>query len=87
MVCHQIQVEHKSMVEPEVEVEEELLTTQVEPELQTKEETEETELTILTADVAAAVDLEEPVETELLLMEEPEEPEELEHHHLLQDQQ
>jgi hypothetical protein len=75
------------MVEPEVEVEEELLTTQVEPELQTKEETEETELTILTADVAAAVDLEEPVETELLLMEEPEEPEELEHHHLLQDQQ
>ena len=47
----------------------------------------ETELAILTADVATAVDLEEPVETELLLMEEPEEPEELEHHHLLQDQQ
>ena len=73
MVCHQIQVEQKSTVDPEVEVEEELLTTQVEPELQTKDVTEETELTILTADVAEAVVQQTMDQTELLLLEDLEE--------------
>ena len=68
-------------------MEEELLTTQVEPELQPKDVTEETELTTLTADVAEAVVQQTMDQTELLLLEEPEEPEETEHLHLLIHQQ